>query len=253
MTSDRNPIEIGLGLIEATDQAGLTARLLGGVAVAIHSPTASTPEFRRTYDDIDIVIDKRSRKRIDEALATRGFEPDVEFNNLHGRERRTYYSAESGKLDVFIGEFSMCHTLSFDGRLEIDHPTVALADLFLTKAQIFELNRKDAMDLLTLLADHQVGAGDDDTINLARITEVCCADWGTWRTVTRTFDTLDGLVQTAREPEGRRDVIRDRLSELRAGLECAPKSAKWKMRAKVGDRKIWYQLPEDEDRQPAIA
>jgi hypothetical protein len=251
--TDRNPLEVGRGLIAATDQAGMTARLLGGVAIAIHSPSASTNAFRRTYDDIDIVVDKRSRKRIDEALATCGFEPDVEFNNLHGRERRAYYSTEDGKLDVFIGEFEMCHTLSFDGRLEADHPTVSLADLLLTKAQIYELNRKDAMDLLALLTDHPVGMGDDETINVDRVTGVCGADWGTWRTVTRTLGTLEEMVRAAPELEEQRDATLSRLSELRAALEGSPKSAKWKMRAKVGDRKIWYALPEDPDRQPAVA
>jgi hypothetical protein len=35
-------------------------------------------------------------------------------------------------------------------------------------------------------------------------------------------------------------------------MERAPKSAKWKMRSKVGERKIWYDLPEDPDRHPAV-
>jgi hypothetical protein len=251
--TDRNPLEIAPRLIAAADQAGLTARLLGGVAIAIHSPSANTDVFRRTYDDIEIVMDKRSRKGIDAAIASCGFEPDVEFNNLHGRERRAYYSTEDGKLDVFIGEFEMCHTLSFDGHLEDDHPTVSLADLLLTKAQIYELNRKDAMDLLALLADHPVGAGHDETINIDRVTGVCGADWCWWRTVTRTLGTLDEMVRVAPELDEHRDTILSRLSELRTALDEAPKSAKWKMRAKVGDRKAWYALPEDPDRQPAVA
>jgi hypothetical protein len=238
-------------VIDAADQAGLTARLLGGVAIAIHSPTASTPVFQRGYDDIDIVIDKRSRKRIDEVVATCGYEPDVDFNNLHGRERRAYYSSETGKLDVFIGEFEMCHVLSFDGRLEVDHPTVSVADLLLTKGQIYELNRKDAMDLLALIADHPVGHGDDETINVDRINAVCGADWGTWRTVTRTLGTLENIVSGEPELAEYREAIESRLGELRNEMEDSPKSTKWKMRAKVGDRKIWYALPEDPDRDAA--
>ena len=250
---NHDSLAIGLNLIAAADDAKVTARLLGGVAVALHSDTARTPGFMRSFDDVDIVIDKRGRKHIDRVTASCGFVPDVEFNNMHGLERRTYYSDESGKLDVFIGEFSMCHRLSFDDRLGADHPTVALADLVLTKAQIYELNRKDAYDLIAILADHPLGHDDDDKINVTRITTVCSRDWGMWRTVNRTLETVDQIAQTMPEAQGHRDAIQSRVAELRSEMEQAPKSAKWKMRAKVGDRKIWYDLPEDPDRHPAAA
>ncbi len=31
---------------------------------------------------------------------------------------------------------------------------------------------------------------------------------------------------------------------LRGRINAAPKSTKWKMRARVGDRMSWYELPE---------
>ena len=43
--------------------------------------------------------------------------------------------------------------------------TIPLAELFLTKAQIVQMNRKDVLDLLALLLDHEVGPGDAETIN----------------------------------------------------------------------------------------
>jgi hypothetical protein len=249
---NRESIGIGIRLIEAADAENVTARLLGGVAVAIHSATAGLPGFRRTYEDVDIVIDKRGRKRIDAVAMDCGFLPDTQFNNLHGLDRRTYYSDDAGKLDVFIGDFSMCHTISFDDRLNADHPTVALADLLLTKAQIYELNRKDAFDLLAILADHPIGTGDDETINVTRIASVCGKDWGTWRTVIKTLDALADIARAEPEIESQREGILVKLAELRDEMERAPKSAKWKMRSKVGERKIWYDLPEDPDRHPAV-
>jgi hypothetical protein len=250
---DHDSVGIGLKLIHAADTANVSARLLGGVAVAIHSATARLPAFQRRYDDVDIVIDKRGRKRIDAVVMECGFAPDVEFNNLHGLDRRTYYSDELGKLDVFIGEFSMCHTLYLHDRLEADHPTLALADLLLTKAQIYELNRKDAFDLLAILADHPIGGGDEETINVTRISSVCGKDWGMWRTVSKTLATVADIARTEAAVDAYRDIILARLAELRDEIDRAPKSARWKMRNKVGDRKVWYELPEDPDRHPAVA
>jgi hypothetical protein len=253
MTDKPDPRDAAITLIKAADDANLTARLLGGIAIAVHSPSAGLSAFKRNYDDIDIVIEKRGRKRIDAVMADCGYEPDVEFNNLHGLERRTYYSAVQGKLDVFVGEFSMCHTLSFDGRLDADHPTVPLADLLLTKAQIYELNRKDVYDLIVLLADHEIGPGDHDVINVERIAQVCGSDWGFWRTVNHTIDTVEHHARSDIELDDHRDRVLGAIAALREQLERAPKTPKWKLRAKVGDRKIWYALPEDPDRHPSVA
>jgi hypothetical protein len=253
MTDKPDPRQAAIELVQAADDANVTARLLGGIAIALHSPSASLSAFARNYDDIDIVIEKRGRKHIDAVIADCGYVPDVEFNNLHGLERRTYYSDAEGKLDVFIGEFSMCHDLSFDGRLGADHPTVPLADLLLTKAQIYELNRKDAYDLIALLADHEIASGDEDVINADRIAQVCGSDWGFWRTMNHTIDTVEHHARADAELDEQRERVLDAIATLRDQLERAPKTAKWKLRAKVGDRKIWYALPEDPDRHPSMA
>jgi hypothetical protein len=253
MTSANDRFEAAQSIVKAADSANVNVRLLGGIAIALHSPTASLPAFQREYDDIDILIEKRARKQIDAVLASCGFAPDTEFNKLHGLERRTYYSDRVGKLDVFVGEFSMCHVLSLEGRLTADHPTVPLADLLLMKAQIFELNRKDAYDLIALLCDHKIAAGDDDTINIDRLAQVCGADWGFWRTVTHTIDSLEHHARNDAELATHRDAALQSLGELRTALETAPKTAKWKMRNRIGDRKIWYVLPEDPDRHASLA
>jgi hypothetical protein len=251
--SDTDLGEVGTALVAAASESGAVARLLGGVAILLHSPSAIAAPFRRDYEDIDLVIDKRARKQIDSIAQACGFAPDQEFNNMHGLERRVYYSETAGKLDVFVGEFSMCHTLSFDGRLQIDDPTVSLADLVLTKAQIYELNSKDAYDLLAILADHPVGDDDHETISLRRIGEVCGNDWGMWRTVNRTLDTVAELAESDDALALARTSLMQRIGAIREVLSSAPKSTRWKMRAKVGDRKVWYTLPEDPARHHSIA
>lgn len=37
----------------------------------------------------------------------------------------------------------------------------------------------------------------------------------------------------------------DRIGRLLAEMEAAPKSRKWKLRNRVGDRVPWYVLPEE--------
>ena len=39
--------------------------------------------------------------------------------------------------------------------------------------------------------------------------------------------------------------ITARFDELLATIEAEPKSRGWKLRAKIGERKRWYELPEE--------
>jgi hypothetical protein len=39
--------------------------------------------------------------------------------------------------------------------------------------------------------------------------------------------------------------IRDQVQGLRDAIEAAPKSTRWKLRARVGERQQWYVEPEE--------
>ena len=53
----------------------------------------------------------------------------------------------------------------------------------------------------------------------------------------------------ARELGVAADVVDQRLDQLWQLIDAQPKSLKWKLRNRVGDRVSWYELPE-EVRQP---
>jgi hypothetical protein len=46
-------------------------------------------------------------------------------------------------------------------------------------------------------------------------------------------------------PEGRKFDPAEQSLSLRAFCDEVPKGMKWKLRAKVGDRVRWYELPEE--------
>ena len=103
-----------------------------------------------------------------------GYVGEKEFNARHGDGRLVFWDqSRDRKLEIFLGVFTMCHTLPMAGRVEIDSETIPLADLLLTKLQIVELNEKDLGDMHGLLLTHEVGIDDDDRINAQRRTTVC--------------------------------------------------------------------------------
>jgi hypothetical protein len=240
-----NLVEEARHLVQAGADNGTTVRMLGGIAIAMRCPTALRPPFAREYSDLDAAVSSQQRNQVDQVAAEIGLEADRAFNAQRGNERRCYHRADGLKLDVFVETFSMCHDVPLDEqRLGLDQATVPLAELLLTKAQIVELTDKDAGDLFVLLHDQAVTT-DDSGINRTRVGELCGQDWGLWRTVTGTLKALEDAVGHIAASEGERALVRRRAEELLEVLESAPKSRKWKMRNRVGDRVQWYVLPEE--------
>jgi hypothetical protein len=161
---------------------------------------------------------------------------------MNGRERLLFYdNPNERQVDVFVKSFRMCHEIPLEGRLTVDEETVPLAELLLTKLQIIELNEKDVRDTVALLLEHEVTI-DDAGVNSWHISELCAEDWGLWRTITQ---NLEALRERVGNYDVDQDVVVNRVSVLLERIEAVPKSRSWRMRAKVGERKRWYQLPEE--------
>jgi hypothetical protein len=238
-------------IVSEAQARGIVVRIVGGLAIRARCPSANHASLERNYPDIDLVVVRNHARRLEVLTAELGYVPDKLFNTLNGDRRRLYRDLARGRqLDVFVGDFDMAHHIPMDRRLTVDALTVPLAELFLSKAQIVALNRKDVLDLLALLLDHAVADGDGETINLGIVARLCACDWGLYTTVSMTLGRLvDALSQddvslSAEQTE----TVRRRVGDLQAGLDRAPKTLNWNLRARVGKRVPWYQEVEEVQR-----
>jgi hypothetical protein len=232
-------------LLDAARDAGTTLALLGGVAVRLHAADIP-PALDREYKDIDFAVPKGKGSNADTLLSASGYEPEPSFNAMNGNERLLFHDLEHGRqVDVFVGSFRMCHVIPLSARLSPDQPTVPLAELLLTKLQIVELNEKDVRDTLLLFHGHDVADHDDDAVNGARIAALCGSDWGLWRTITHNLERCREMLGDYDLPDEDRRQISQRFAAVLARIEAEPKSRGWKLRAKIGERKRWYDLPEE--------
>jgi hypothetical protein len=233
-------------LLAAAQQAGVRVRALGGMAIVLHVGELLHPAFRREINDIDLATTKRDSRKVTEFLTAQGYTPNKTFNAIHGARRLLFYDEPNGRqIDVFVGTFEMCHQLPLDQRLELEPLTLPLAELVLTKLQIVKLNRKDAYDLYSLLLTHEVADNDSETINGAMIAELCARDWGLYRTVQLNLERLRDELDVPELGPEELDLIRRRVEQIEDLIERTPKTAKWKLRARVGDRVRWYEDPEE--------
>jgi hypothetical protein len=231
-------------IIDVTDASAGPLRVLGSLGVSIHCPDASSllPAFARTYADIDFAAYRRHAKDITAALAQLGYVEDREVF-IASEGRRGLYDNPTNRVhvDVFFDRLEFCHPIPLQGRLEHDRPTVPLAELLLSKLQIVKINEKDVVDVILLLLDHRLGAGDDDMIDEDRVASLCAADWGLWRTVTNNLDKVTALAHSYPQLDGaQRARVESGVAALVERLDREPKSFGWRARARVGERKQWW-------------
>jgi len=241
-------VAAGRGLVATAATASIPVRLIGGVAIWVRASPAARAALGRDYPDIDLVAHKRQSRALRTVLEDGGYHPERVFNATHGARRLLYHSPDGRwQVDVFLDTFEMSHTLDLGARLDTEPETLAATELLLTKLQIAEVNAKDISDTAMLLWDHEPvpGADGPQRLNLAQLARVCGADWGLYTTVTDNLAACSSQLGQLVADESARATIQERIEIIRKGLDAAPKSLAWRMRAKVGRRVRWYELPEE--------
>jgi len=239
-----DPVTEGRRIVEAAAEQQVPLRALGGVAVAMTCPSSGRPPLARSYADIDLATTKAAKDEVVALLESLHYAGDKEFNALHGHRRLYFWDEQAERqVDVFVEEANLCHRIELGRQLEAVPLTLSIADLTVLKLQVVETNEKDYLDLCALFADHEL-TSDDSGINLPYLVGLTSANWGLWRTVGMVGERTG---QFARELSGfeAADTVVERLGRLQAELESSPKSRAWKLRARIGDRKRWYELPEE--------
>jgi hypothetical protein len=240
-------LENALKIVEEGERKGATIRLIGGLAVYYHSPSARSGELTRTYGDIDLFGLSHQTKIIKSVMEDQGYIPNKRFNALHG-DRRLIYHDESGsvKVDILLDYFEMCHKIDLRDRLKIERVTIPLSDLLMTKLQIVELNEKDIKDIMALLIDHELKELDEsEAIGINYIARLCSRDWGLEKTVKTTLDIVLDWAKRHVDNEAHRDSVISKVDRIKAAIDSTPKSLKWKLRALIGDKVRWYEMPEE--------
>jgi hypothetical protein len=240
-------VDEGPRLVQVAGEAGLPLRLFGGVAIWHRSSGPTREALGRAYADLDFVSHRRGSRELRGLLEAEGYVPERTFNAAHGASRLLYHAPDGAfHIDVFLDQFEMSHKLDFSQRLESEPLTLTGADLLLAKLQVAEVNEKDLSDTAMLLLDHELADEDGGgRLNGAYLDEVCGGDWGLFTTLGDNLDKLDALGPGLALDAAQAGRVSERSSGLRARLEAAPKTRAWKLRARVGRRKRWYEVPEE--------
>jgi hypothetical protein len=228
------------------DQAkagALTLRFLGSLAFRMHCPKYIhlLDEMKRELTDIDFVGLSRERTKLIPFMKGIGYEVDRDVMVGTEGERFCFASAETGIcIDVFIDKLNYCHPIHLKDRLELDNPTISLADLLMEKMQIVEINAKDLKDTVVLLAEHELGGAEREKIDIDYISKILSNDWGFSHTFLTNLEKCENFMQAAGDIAVPKEVVISRIRDINKTIEQTPKSLRWKTRAGIGTRMKWY-------------
>lgn len=223
--------------------ADLNVKLLGGLAIWLHSPSARQPPLQRQYGDLDFIGPKKEMTKFIHLMLDSGYIEDKRFNALHGASRLILIDqANQRPVDVLIDVFKMCHEIDLSKRLTSNSPTISLADLLLTKLQVTKLTHKDVADIAALLLDQDF---DSDGIDIEYIVRTLGNDWGFEHTVNNTFDNIPIHLSEFQLSPAQKNHIVTKIEQLRSEIAVGKKSIGYKIREKIGEKIPWAEEPEE--------
>lgn len=232
-------------ILRASEEKGIIMRVIGSLAFQMHCPQFGHLQaaMGRAYTDIDFGAYAKQTKQITGMMTSLGYTDNREVFIVSEGERAIFDKPEAGlHVDVFYEKLDFCHAIYWKDRLEVDSPTIPLAELLLEKMQIVQINEKDIIDTIMLLLEHPLGDTDKETINIKRIASICAADWGFWRTVTMNLEKVRALAHHYPQlSDEHKAKVEQQVKDAMTRIEAEPKSMGWKLRARVGDRVKWYK------------
>lgn len=258
-------IEEARRIVEEGSRQNILLRILGAVAVAIHSTGAERVseklqrlgDEKQRFSDIDLIACSKQRYEVRRLLEDQlGYRADASTLALYGKSRLIYFRPNQlFHIDVFFDKLEFSHDVVFcaksgESRLSLDSPTISLADIILEKMQIHEINEKDVKDAIVLLRAHRIGREENaEVIDAKYIARVLAGDWGFWYDATSNLDKVkksargyvSGGLLTSEEGE---DVTK-KVDEIMSCIEQEEKSKEWRKREKKGTKKAWWCAVEE--------
>jgi|Deesub1362A_J573_1020465.scaffolds.fasta_scaffold00003_283 hypothetical protein len=265
-------VEEAKSIVREAEEKGIVLRVMGGLGIYILIQNTEYEDLwrrmerlgERVFTDIDLAGYGKDRERVLKFLTEERsscvyqiWRPSLYY---YRGSRYIFYGCPEGcefpkgkgckipMVEVFFDRLQMNHTIEFKGRLEHGKYALPLTEILLTKLQIVKINEKDIKDAIVLLSAFEIGSSDKEGINGDYIAGLMSKDWGFYYTFTTNLKKVREYVTNRYRDKLSEDNVKkvsERIDHLLKLIEDKPKSMGWKLRAKVGPKKKWYNEVDD--------
>jgi len=231
-------------LVEKAHEQKATVRVMGQMALRMRVPSATLVPAPSTEGGelLELAARGSQSRQIEQVLVGDGYEPNVRFNTVNGTQRMRFTNAGAGLyVEVFFDALLSYHRLEFGSRLHLEEQTLPLADLLLSQLVNVKAEDVDLRLVACLIHDADLGgSAQPGVIDASHVAGVCADDWGWYKTVTMNLERCLAAAPGLFSGDDL-DMVTRRVKRLQQMVEEVPKSLRWQVRARVGDRSRWYE------------
>lgn len=235
-------------ITKRADEEDVVLRLMGSIAFRLHCPkyVPYLDSLDRKLTDIDFASYSSERPKVENLLEELGYTTQSYVQVTAATFGRSIYWKKNDKrikVDIFWDKLRMNHEVNFLNRLHLDKPTIPLSELLQEKLQIVKLNMKDVKDTIVLLLEHDVAekTTDREIIDLSTILQRVSKDWCCYYTFSENLKRIRKIMHELETlPNKEKSVVNERIVRILDAVEKVPRTLSWKIRAKIGTRKKWY-------------
>ena len=251
----------GRRAVDSARGRGVVLRLLGGFAV--HEHCSGMAACRRDHLDLDFAALRRQTQSVTEVFEELGYEERIHVR-LATQTRQAQFVREcvhggavaprahgEDHVDVFFDRFKLDHSVDLRDRLALHPYAVPLTDALVTKLQMHAPEPRDIRDALLLLAAAGAECGGAGDVDPAYVGRLCAGDWGLFYDIALSLQRCARALDEAGLSPEERDRAAGHLARLTGAIDAAPKPLAWRLRARVGTRRRWWDVVEEQGRPPA--
>jgi hypothetical protein len=247
----------GRRIVDSARGRGVVLRLLGGLAV--HEYCAGLAACRREHLDLDLAGLRRQTEAVIEVFGELGYEERLHVRLATGLGQAQFVrecvhaDGDGGHVhpedhvDVFFDRFKLDHVIDLRSRLDLHAYAIPLTDTLATKLQMHAPEPRDVRDALMLLATARADGAGADAIDAEYLGRLCSHDWGLFYDVALNLQRCSEALPTADLSVEEQDRAAALLARLTGALEGAPKTLAWRLRARVGARRRWWDTVEEQE------
>jgi len=256
-TLDQVLIDDAKMIVETARRSGIVLRILGALAVSLHTSELTGLHKKldrlgqaQQFTDLDLVAYGRQREGVHKVFEGLSYSLDKRVAAYFGQVRGIWYHPQKlYHVDVFYDKLPFCHEVSFgtvpgQGRIELDYPTITLADIVLEKMQIHDIGEKDIKDVVVLLRGHPLGEAELETVNVSRLCQALARDWGFYHdfqiNMEKVLQFAEVYTRQGRMTAEDLEDIGVKVKKILDRAEAEPKTKEWLIRAKAGTTKQWW-------------
>jgi hypothetical protein len=244
--------KLAKALIDGATEQKIELRTFGGIGVRTHCQglggNALADRSYKNYD-LDLVADASRIPSVHRFMLGSGLDM-ADFGEYPGGEYRLYKWQRSGRtactIDIYFGRLRFNHEVPSPYFDKDNEYTVPITQLLLSKLAIVELNEKDKIDIVSILAEHQLGnSAGKEILQIPILRKVWCRGWKSWgtaRTCLLNVRAVRDYVRSLSYAEELLGQVCEKLDDLEKLILQRPKSLSWKARDVFGAKIAWYDI-----------